>query len=141
MLTLGTQLALSTQDKVIIFRAPTWRTGLTRSDKVGGPSTSVRRLVMQETMQAVDSERTFSNVAVKMDRLPHDNVWAAFNAGLARQLFLLTWFRMLESPTTEKIRDILTKMKKIFCTIKIYSRLESRFDWSDSRMCSSLTLA
>ena len=97
---------------------------------------------MQETMQAVDSERTFSNVAVKMDRLPHDNVWAAFNAGLARQLFLLTWFRMLESPTTEKIRDILkTKTKKIFCTIKIYSRLESRFDWSDTRVCSSLTLA
>ena len=96
---------------------------------------------MQETMQAVDSERTFSNVPVKMDRLPHDNVWAAFNAGLARQLFLLTWFRMLESPTTEKIRDILTKMKKIFCKIKIYSRLESRFDWSDTRVCSSLTLA
>ena len=78
---------------------------------------------MHETMQAVDSERTFSNVAVKMDRLPQDNVWAAFSAGLARQLFLLTWFRILESPTTEKIRDIVKtqpKTKRLILTqIKI----------------------
>ena len=60
-------------------------------------------------MQAVDSGRTFSNVAGKIDKLPQDNIWAAFRAGLARQLFLLTWFRMLESPITEKIADMMKK--------------------------------
>ena len=67
----------------------------------------MRKFVRQARMHAFDSGRTFSNVAGRMDMLPHDNVWAAFNAGLARQLFLLTWFRMLESPIKENSLDML----------------------------------
>ena len=59
-------------------------------ENVDGPWTSQRKLVTQERIQAVDVGQTFSKVAAKMVKLPHESTWTAFSAGFALRLFLFT---------------------------------------------------
>ena len=82
-------------------------TGSTRFETIETSSEAVIKLVMHEMMQMDDSGRTLDNVVAKISMLPQDNVWQFFRAGLARTLFLLTWFRMLESPIKENSLDMM----------------------------------
>ena len=82
------------------------KTGSIRWETVDEPSAAlVKKLVRQDRMQTLVSGRTLDNVVGKISMLPQGRTWQLFKDGLARKLFLLTWFRMFESPRSEKTLD------------------------------------
>ena len=84
------------------------RTGSMRWNTDVGPSASEMKLEMHETMQAVDSERTFPKAEAKLSRWPQLRTWQDLRRGLALREFLFRYLRTFESPTREKRCDIVT---------------------------------
>lgn len=82
------------------------RTGSTRDETEVGPgAASQRKLVMQDTIHTVDSDRISLRTSGRSRSLLTVNTWASDRSLQAR---LLTWtlnLRMLESPTMEKTRS------------------------------------